>query len=191
MLEAGDAAAAVGDGLLHRALEDGDQQVVLAAEVQVHGSGGDAGGPGDVGDLGVEEAAGGEGVDGGPEDRVAFVAAIESRRRRNGSGGRRALDMNEWSFSDRWVSTAIRKPLRFPARPPTRAGWSVVLIHSGKHRVREGRRGELPGSTIAQGAADRPDGRRVHGVRRAATRARGGVAPRRVWNGPEGRDDVG
>src|SRR6478609_4209676 len=76
-------------------------------------------------------------------------------------------------------------------RPPTRAGWSVVLIHSGKHRVREGRRGELPGSTIAQGAADRPDGRRVHGVRRAATRARGGVAPRRVWNGPEGRDDVG
>ena len=79
---------ALGDRLLHRALEDRDEQVVLAAEVEVDRAGGDAGGPGDVGDLGVEEAARGEGVDGGAEDRVALVAAIESRRRRNGTAGR-------------------------------------------------------------------------------------------------------
>ena len=90
MLESGNAAAPLSDRLLHRPLEDGDQQVVLAAEVQIHGSGGDAGGPGDVGDLGVEEAARGEGVDGRPEDRVAFVAAIESRRRGTGPPDARA-----------------------------------------------------------------------------------------------------
>ena len=53
---AGERRAAFGDRLLHRALEDRDEQVVLAAEVEVDGAGGDAGGAGDVGDLRVEEA---------------------------------------------------------------------------------------------------------------------------------------
>ena len=45
-----------GDRVLHRALEDRDEQVVLAPEVEVDGAGGDAGDPGDVGDLRLEEA---------------------------------------------------------------------------------------------------------------------------------------
>ena len=58
--------------LAHGALEDRDEQVVLAAEVEVDGAGGDAGGARDVGDLGVEEAALGEDVDRGAQDRVAL-----------------------------------------------------------------------------------------------------------------------
>ena len=73
---AGDAVAAVRDRLPHRPLEDRDQQVVLAPEVEVDGAGGDAGGARDVGDLGVEEAARGEGVDGGAQDGVALVRAF-------------------------------------------------------------------------------------------------------------------
>ena len=79
--EGADAAPAVGDRLLHRALEDRDEEVVLAAEVEVDRAGGDAGGAGDVGDLGVEEAAGGEGVDGGPQQGIAFVGPFEPGRR--------------------------------------------------------------------------------------------------------------
>ena len=71
------ACAALGERLAHGALEDRDQQVVLAAEVEVDGAGGDAGGAGDVGDLGVEEAALGEDVDRGAQDGVA----LRGRRR--------------------------------------------------------------------------------------------------------------
>ena len=44
----------------------------MLLEVQVDGAGGDAGGARDVGDLGVEEAALGEDVDGGAQDGVAL-----------------------------------------------------------------------------------------------------------------------
>ena len=76
--------APFGDRLVHRALEDRDEQVVLAAEIEVDGAGGDARGAGDVGDLRVEEAARGEDVDGGADQRVALVDALElGRGRRN------------------------------------------------------------------------------------------------------------
>ena len=98
----------VGDRLLHRALEDRDEQVVLAAEVEIDRAGGDAGGAGDVGDLGVEEAARGEGVDGGAEDARRACRAVG-----RGSAARRAAAwrpaaMNECSFSGRRQSS--RKP---------------------------------------------------------------------------------
>ena len=67
--QAGDALAAFGDRRRHRPLEDRDEQVVLAAEIEVDGAGGDARGASDVGDLGVEEAASGEGVDGGADQQ--------------------------------------------------------------------------------------------------------------------------
>ena len=68
--------------LAHGALEDRDEQVVLAAEVEVDGAGGDAGGAGDVGHLGVEEAALGEDRDGGAEDGLVLVAPAGGARRR-------------------------------------------------------------------------------------------------------------
>ena len=71
----------VGERFAHGPLEDGDEQVVLAAEIEVNGAGGDAGGARDVGDLGVEEAAAGEDVDRGAEDRLAL-----GERRRGGIG---------------------------------------------------------------------------------------------------------
>ena len=66
--------AALGNRLAHRALEDRHQQVVLAAEVQVDGAGGDAGDAGDVGHLRLEEAVLGEDLGRGPQDGVALVA---------------------------------------------------------------------------------------------------------------------
>jgi hypothetical protein len=54
---------------------------------RIDGAGGDAGGAGDVGDLGVEEAAAGEDVDGGAEDRVALVGASGGRRAERGDAG--------------------------------------------------------------------------------------------------------
>ena len=93
-----DAPPAVGDRLLHRPLEDRDEEVVLAAEVEVDRAGGDAGGAGDVGDLGVEEAARGEGIDRGAQQRVALVGSVDSG---GGLAARRvvAVGMNECSFS--------------------------------------------------------------------------------------------
>ena len=84
IVDAGERGAAFGERLAHRALEDRDEQVVLAAEVEVDGAGGDAGGAGDVGDLRVEEAALGEDVDGGAQDRVALVGAGRRGRRVGG-----------------------------------------------------------------------------------------------------------
>ena len=57
------------------------QKVVLAAEVEVDGPGGDPRGAGDVGDLRIEEPAFGEHVDRGAQDGVAF-GALRRRRRR-------------------------------------------------------------------------------------------------------------
>ena len=84
----GDRGAAGLQTLAHAALEDRDEQVVFAFEVEIDRAGGDAGGAGDVGDLGVEEAALGEDVDGGAEDGVAFGPGGASRRgaRRRCSG---------------------------------------------------------------------------------------------------------
>ena len=58
----------------------------LLLEVEVDGAGGDAGGARDVGDLGVEEAALGEDVDGGAQDGVA-LAGRAARRAAPGSAG--------------------------------------------------------------------------------------------------------
>ena len=74
-----DSRASLREPLLHRTLEDGDEDVVLAAEVQVDRAGGDAGGSGDVRHLRVEVAALGEHVDGGPQDRLAFVHGRRGR----------------------------------------------------------------------------------------------------------------
>ena len=68
-----DAGPAVGDRLAHRPLEDRDEQVVLAAEIEVDSAGGDAGGARHVGDLRVEEAALGEDVGRGAKDGLALV----------------------------------------------------------------------------------------------------------------------
>ncbi len=65
--------AAVADGVVHGAFEEGEQEVVFALEVEVDGAGGDVGAFGDVGDLGGEEAAFGEDLGGRVEDAVAFV----------------------------------------------------------------------------------------------------------------------
>ena len=102
--DARDAPAPLGDARPHRALEDRDEQVVLAAEVEIDGAGGDAGGARDVGDLGVEEAARGEDVDGGAQDGVPLVGAAW----RGGGRGRRRLEpgsLNECSFSARRLSS--------------------------------------------------------------------------------------
>ena len=61
------------DCVAHGALKDGDQQVVLAAEVEVDGAGRDPGDAGHVGDLGLEVAVPGEDLDRGAEDGVALV----------------------------------------------------------------------------------------------------------------------
>ena len=88
IVEAGDALAPGGDRLLHRLFEDRDEQVVLAAEVEVDRAGGDAGGPRHVGDLGVEVAARGEGFDRGAQQRVALVAALGLGGGRTAAAGR-------------------------------------------------------------------------------------------------------
>ena len=87
IVEARDAVAPGGDRLFHRFLEDRDEQVVLAAEVEVDRAGGDAGGPRHIGDLGVEVAARREGFDGGAQQRVALVAALGPGWRADGCGG--------------------------------------------------------------------------------------------------------
>src|SRR4029453_13716466 len=73
--DAGERGASLGDRLGHHALEDRDEQVVLAAEVEVDGACGHPGRARDVGDLRAEESAAREGVDGGAKDRVALVPA--------------------------------------------------------------------------------------------------------------------
>ncbi len=64
---------------LHGAFEDGDEQVVLAVEVEVDGAGGDAGCTCHVGHLGVEVAAFGEHIDGRAQDRIALGAWVRRR----------------------------------------------------------------------------------------------------------------
>ena len=74
--------------LLHAALEQRDQQVVLALEVEVDRAVGDAGFLRDVGDLRGEEAVAREDPLGGVEDALALVAASPS-----------VAPLNEPSFS--------------------------------------------------------------------------------------------
>ena len=71
-----DSAAAFCDRLGHRALEDRDEQIVLAPEIEIDGSGREAGGAGDIRDLCIEKAAGGECVDGGAQQRIPLVATV-------------------------------------------------------------------------------------------------------------------
>ncbi len=73
---AGNSRVSLGEGFAHRALEDRDEKVVLALEVQVHSARGHAGCAGDVGNLGVEKSSLGKDVDRRAQDRVTF------RRRR-------------------------------------------------------------------------------------------------------------
>ena len=80
-----DPAAPFRDRLGHRALEDRDEQVVLAPEIEVDGARREAGRAGDVRDLRVEVAARGEGVDGRPQQRVSLVAAVGFRGESAGS----------------------------------------------------------------------------------------------------------
>ena len=97
----GDAPTPGRDRVLHRLLEDRDEQVVLAAEVQVDGAGGDPGGSCDVRNLSIEEAACGEGFDRRAQQGVALVDLLGA-----GAGGRRrlaAMGMNECSFIARGV----------------------------------------------------------------------------------------
>ena len=83
------------------ALEDRDEQVVLALEVEVDGAGRDAGDARDVGDLRLEEAVLGEDLGGGAQDRVALVAARPPAAGRPSDAGRMRwlASLNEWSFS--------------------------------------------------------------------------------------------
>ena len=76
----------LGEPFAHGPLEDRDEQVVLAAEVEVDRAGGDARGARDVGHLGVEEPAAGEDRDGRPEDGFALVAASGGTAAFHGSG---------------------------------------------------------------------------------------------------------
>ena len=80
-----DAVTPFGDRLAHRPLEDRDEQVVLAAEVEVDGAGGDARRARDVGHLRIEEAALGEDLDGGAQIAARLSARLGAV---GGVGGR-------------------------------------------------------------------------------------------------------
>jgi hypothetical protein len=67
------------DGLVHHALEDGDEQVILGAKVEVHRAGGNTCGPRHVGNLSAEEATLGEGLDRCAQDQVALVGGGRAR----------------------------------------------------------------------------------------------------------------
>ena len=95
IVDAGERGAALGDRLAHRPLEERDEQVVLAAEVEIDGAGGHAGGAGDVGHLRLEEAVAGEHLGRGLEDGVALVddRGLDYGPRQR--GGRRRHGMDE------------------------------------------------------------------------------------------------
>ena len=65
--------SALRDSGLHGLLEDRDEQVVLAVEVEIHRAGGDARRTCDVGHLRVEEPVSGEGTGGGREDPFTLI----------------------------------------------------------------------------------------------------------------------
>ena len=90
-----------GNRLFHRPLEDRDQQVVLAAEVEVDRSGRDAGAARHVGHLGIEEAARRERLDRGAKNRVALVGLVGTFGEGGRRGGGAVTAMNECSFI-RW-----------------------------------------------------------------------------------------
>ena len=79
--------ASGGDRLLHRFLEDRDQQVVLASEVQIDRACGDAGRARHVGHLCIEEAACREGRGGGPQQGIALVGFVRRSGGRTGTAG--------------------------------------------------------------------------------------------------------
>ena len=85
--QGGQGLASFGNRLGHGLLEDRDEQVVLASEVEVDGAGGDAGLPRDVGDLRAEEAVPRKHPRRGGQDAVALVAARGRARQADGAAG--------------------------------------------------------------------------------------------------------
>ena len=77
----------LGDGGGHGLLEDRDEQVVLAPEIQVDRSSGHAGFARDVGDLRAEEAVAREYLGRRGQDAVAFIAARDRARQADGTAG--------------------------------------------------------------------------------------------------------
>jgi len=66
--------AGLGEKLGHLLVEEPQEQVVLALEVEIDGAVGDARAPGDLGHRRAVEAAPGKDLDGGVEDARALVA---------------------------------------------------------------------------------------------------------------------
>ncbi len=84
----GERGACLGDRIAHHPLEDRDEQIVLAMEVEIYGTGGDARHACHVGDLRAEEAALGEHADGRAEDEIALVRPRRGPRQRSTAGHR-------------------------------------------------------------------------------------------------------
>src|SRR5262245_13623569 len=78
--------ATLGKRLAHRAFEDRREEIVLAAEVEIHGAGGHAGGARHVGNLRVEEAALGKHVNRGTENSVALSGRVRLGTTARGGG---------------------------------------------------------------------------------------------------------
>ena len=87
--DAGNRLAAFGEHLVHRSLEDRDEQVVLALEVEVDGAGRDAGDARDVGDLRLEIAVLGEDLRGCAQDRIPLLAGRRPAAGRRSDAGLR------------------------------------------------------------------------------------------------------
>ena len=68
------AARAFGEHVVHRSLEDRDEQVVLALEIEVDGAGRDAGDARDIGDLRLEIPVLREHLGGRAQNQVPLVA---------------------------------------------------------------------------------------------------------------------
>jgi hypothetical protein len=79
VVDAGERRASFANRLLHRPVEHGEEDIVLAPKVQIDRACRDAGAPGDVGDLRSEEPAFGEDAGGGVENLLALVRKCGSR----------------------------------------------------------------------------------------------------------------
>ena len=69
-------AAAFCDHVIHRLVEDGDQEIVLALEIKVNSTVGNACSLSNIGDLRLEESAAGEYLDGGPQNRLILLIVL-------------------------------------------------------------------------------------------------------------------
>src|SRR4029078_12514378 len=122
----------VRDRRAHRPLEDRDEEVVLAAEVEIDSAGADAGRAGHVGDLRVEEAALGEDVDRGAKNGLALVSLGGLRRAEGGDAGHwmnihrvvASLSTSNATTSTSQVTTNFQLPK--PPKSP-KVGWELDL----------------------------------------------------------------